>query len=120
MDNIVLYIIIIVLILYIINSEYNTDRYSDMSKNGVLVYWFHRPGCPHCDNMKGEWEKVEATKLPSKYKLMAVNTALKKNSKLSEDFGIEGVPQIIKVVNNKRIVYKGNRTAPEILKWIKS
>ena len=82
------------------------------------VYWFYKPGCPHCDNMKGEIAKVQKD-LPNYFKFYVVNTAESKNKKLSDEFNVTGVPHLVKVKDEKKYVYNGKRNASDIMKWIK-
>jgi thiol-disulfide isomerase/thioredoxin len=83
----------------------------------TTVYWFYRPGCPHCDNMKGEWSKMKKS-LPSKYNVIDVNTSLPENQKLSQQYNVQGVPHIVKVSASGQSVYNGKRTASEMKQWV--
>ena len=108
-------ILIIILLLYVIfapdTSEYFTDKQT--------VYWFHRPGCPHCDNMKGAWGKLTGV-VSSKYELKAINTSLPKNAALSKKYGVSGVPHVVKTGANGHTVYKGDRSVADMKQWIES
>jgi glutaredoxin len=85
--------------------------------NGSTVYWFHRPGCPHCVNMKGAWESL-VRQIP-KHNLVSVNTALPQNKALSNKYGVNGVPHIVKVdAHGNQSVYKGNRTTADMKNWV--
>ena len=83
-----------------------------------VIYWFHMHGCPHCDNMRGEIDKVRK-RLSIINRLTLVDTADPKNKKLTEEFKITGVPHLVKVVDGKKYVYGGNRNAEDIMEWIK-
>jgi thioredoxin-related protein len=83
----------------------------------TTVYWFYRPGCPHCDNMKGEWGKMKRS-LSSKYTVIDVNTALPENQQLSQQYNVQGVPHIVKVSSSGQSVYNGKRTSSEMKRWI--
>jgi thioredoxin-like negative regulator of GroEL len=85
--------------------------------DGDMVYWFYRPGCPHCDNMKDEWAKMKKS-LPSKYNVVDVNTSLAKNQKLAKQYNVQGVPHIVKVNSAGQSVYKGQRTASAMKQWV--
>jgi thioredoxin-related protein len=108
-------ILIILLLLYAIyapsQSKYLTNKQT--------VYWFHRPGCPHCDNMKGAWEQLNGV-VSSKYELKAVNTSLPENSALAKKYGVSGVPHVVKTWANGHTVYKGDRSVADMKQWIES
>lgn len=89
------------------------------SNDKIVVYWFFRNGCPHCDNMKESWNKLKSGNLPSNYTLIEVDTALEKNNKLSEKYGVNGVPHIIKTTSNGYYkVYSGDRSSSDMKYWI--
>ena len=107
--------VIIITLLRVISMQIDRQQ-SKYKKNGV--YWFYRPGCPHCDNMKSDWETVVKT-LPKKYNLNGIDTSKPKNRAICDEFNISSVPQLIKVRYGKPRVYNGSRDASSIIKWIK-
>lgn len=98
---------------------YNNIPTSSVSQH-TIIYWFHRPSCPHCENMKDEWEKLEKMMVnKKKYKVYAINTTESKNEALVNKYKVQGVPYIVKVSpNNKTEVYKGNRIASDMFAWV--
>ena len=78
------------------------------------LYWFYRSGCPHCDNMEGEWLKVENTiKCATR-----INITDPKHAEFVSNFSIDSVPQIIKIKpNGMRYTYEGDRKAINIVDW---
>jgi thioredoxin-related protein len=124
----VFYIFIIGAILYVL-TQTNILGSSDVSylnkkitsDNKITIYWFYRPGCHYCDSMASDWNKLTKSKLPHKYKLVSVDTSLDKNKKLAEEYGVDGVPHIIKSLSNgHRKVYTGDRSMSDMKKWILS
>jgi hypothetical protein len=111
MENFKLYatiIVLIVLVYYLFNS-----------KNTIKVYWFHRPGCTHCDNMESEWEGVERILQGSCIETKRINTGESKYASVKKNFNIDTVPQIIKIKpNGMRYKYEGKRTTDDIVAWI--
>lgn len=82
------------------------------------VYLFHRPGCPHCENMKPAWNKLKK-KMASEYELIDINTALSQNEHLAKKYGVKGVPHIVKVFSRgDYVVYSGDRSFAHMKKWI--
>ena len=116
---IMLYYIIAIVLLWMIFTYYNRCSEGYENKNKTVIYWFHRPKCPYCEQMKDEWTSLTKSGLPdNKYKLIAVNTADSSNNTVAADFGIESVPHIVKVLpDGSRAVYSGNRTAADMKKW---
>ena len=107
-------ILIILLLLYVIYPTSNFDRFSSKK----TIYWFHRPGCPHCDNMKNDWNQLSGV-VSKKYKLKAINTSIPKNAKLGKKYGVKGVPHIVKTNGGSKYeVYNGNRSVIDMKQWI--
>ena len=88
-------------------------------KHGLIVYWFHRPGCGHCDKMEPEWAKAEKLMAGSSATLKRIDTSKPANKELANNFEIDGVPQVIKISpNGARVKYDGDRTADDMVTWI--
>jgi thioredoxin-related protein len=99
------------------NCDCSKIKKTDGMSNGSTIYWFHRPGCPHCENMKGAWKSLEQ-QMPN-HNLVSVNTALPQNQALSAKYGVKGVPHIVKVDSSgNQSVYKGARTTADMKKWV--
>ena len=110
MDPIISIVIFIFLILVILlfSKTYNTNK----SK----IIWFFRPGCGHCDNMTSEWSKFVAGKPPIETE--KINTQL--NPAMAAEYGVMGVPHIVKETDGVRVVYTGDRTSEDFLKFTSS
>ena len=110
MEKYTLYLVIVVLIALV--------YYLFNNKSNLKVYWFHRPGCPHCDNMEDEWAGVE-TKLQGSIETKRIDISDPKYAIIKKNFNIETVPQIIKIKSNGlRINYEGARKTKDILEWV--
>lgn len=126
---VVLYVICIIAVIQIFLELSKPVKYNNhaikkpiqntIDNNKIVVYWFFRHGCPHCDNMLEAWNELKKSDLPSNYTLIEVDTAIEKNSKLSEQYGVNGVPHIIKTTSNGYYkVYSGNRSSADMKLWI--
>ena len=77
--------------------------------------------CGHCRRFKkngGEWEKLKNNKLlKNNCKLVDVDGDENQSEVMEND--IEGFPTLILFTKNKKIVYNGDRTEKEILKFLK-
>ena len=129
MSKTVVYVVVILVLLYALNasgssrSSWSTCggyRYERMSDVGdITVMWFFRPGCPHCDNMEDDWVKLKQSGLPGKYKFVEVDTTLDKNKSLASEYGVSGVPHIVKSLSNGYYkVYNGDISVQHMKNWI--
>lgn len=85
------------------------------TKPNVLVL-FYRPGCPHCENMKPEWEVVKQDFEKSNVRVMDVD--ISKDTDVPKD--ISGVPTIrFYDAKGKEHEYQGERTAKAIGLFVK-
>jgi thioredoxin-related protein len=106
-----LYLVIFIL-LCIIYYLYNIN-------DKIKVYWFFRPGCPHCDNMEKQWSNVEGHMWGPHVEVKRIDTSKPENAEIATNFNITGVPQIIKIKSNgMRYTYEGERKSKKIIKWI--
>ena len=129
MIDIILYAVIIIVIIQIfleLSAPYNKPSLNTQIQNiapgvnnKIVVYWFFRPGCPHCDNMAGTWNELKKSNLPSNYTLIEVDTTLDKNNKLCAQYGVNGVPHIVKSMSDGYYkVYSGDRSLSDMKNWI--
>ena len=80
------------------------------------ILWFYRDQCGYCKQMEGEWERF-ANMAPKHVELKKINTADPANQQMARDYGVQGVPHIVKESRGQKVVYKGPRKAADFLKW---
>ena len=87
-------------------------------EKGKKLIFFHMDGCPHCESMKPEWDKLKATN-SSHIKLEDYER--KQKPDLVEKFSIRGFPSIVLVDDNNDKVdeYNGDRKAKSINDYLK-
>jgi len=68
--------------------------------------------------MKDEWKIFENSTWFGMVKAIAVDTSKSENELISADFGVEMLPTIVKVTNDMRKSYNGDRTSVAILNWV--
>lgn len=85
---------------------------------GTRVYYFYKDACPHCVKLKPAWDLFTSACAWSMVVPMEINCD-GKNQGMRDNFGASTVPHIVKVVNDVREVYGGNRTTENILEWVK-
>jgi len=100
-------IVLIILLAHIYKS------YFMKSKAGTTILWFYRDGCGWCHKMQADWDKFSQMVADNPdISIHKINT--EKNQKMAEDYGVSGVPHIVKVCKGKRIVYSGSRSADDL------
>lgn len=97
------------------NNNQNLEHFS----GNTTFYFFNMDGCPHCDNMKPEWEKLENSDFVSEnaenLELKSVNA---KDSETTKEYGVSGYPSLILDRNGSRIEYKGDRTSDDMVMFL--
>lgn len=84
--------------------------------NSEQIILFYRDSCHFCAQLKDEWNKF--TEMAPKYvKIKTVDIANPANRMAVDEYGVQGVPYIVKERNGYRQVYRGNRTALDLLRW---
>jgi hypothetical protein len=69
--------------------------------------------------MESEWSGVEGYMWGPNIQVKRIDTSKPEYSKVSTNFNIKGVPQIIKVrPNGMRYTYEGERTTQKIVDWV--
>lgn len=105
---IVVIIIIVILLIAILQI------FLCSTKTKQMIIFFYKDGCIHCKNIKPEWEKF--TKMVSSdISIRKINT--EENPSLAANFGVSGVPFIVKVNGLRRLEYRGDRTANDLLNF---
>lgn len=90
--------------------------------NSVKMYRFFRPTCPHCVNSQEAWDEFKRV---CWFKLITpvdvnMDSATAREMELAENFGVEGVPSVIKVSpDGHREKYDGDRTSESYLNFAK-
>lgn len=111
------FIIATVILLILFTHLTNVHKVFNLpASKSMTIIWFYRPGCGWCDKMNPEWERFEKM-APSNLTLKKINTA--EEQEMAEDFGVQGVPFIVKVVDGKRKVFQGERSAENFMRFCK-
>ena len=87
--------------------------------NGTRIYYFYKDACPHCVKLKPSWNLFTSACAWSLTVPVEINCDNKKNQSIRDNFHAKTVPHIVKVINDVREVYSGNRTSEDILEWSK-
>lgn len=106
------WIAIIVIILAILIG-YN--KYCECACDEKII-WFYQDGCGHCVRMKDEWAAFVRV-APKYMKIQSLDIFDPANARVVKEFGVQGVPYIVKVKNGRKYVYTGPRKAADLLHW---
>ena len=101
-------IILIILFCWVVR------KYRSKPKTKVLL--FYRDGCGWCERLKPEWHRFG--KMHSKstdVEIRAINS--EENVEMANEYGVSGVPHIVKVCNGVITVYQGDRSAESLYKF---
>lgn len=93
-------------------------RMEGFSTETVVTYFF-MPNCPWCQKFKPEWDKFKAEADASGIKTEEIDATDDKNAKLVSDKGVTGFPTVIVTVAGKDNEYNGERTAADLMKFVK-
>jgi thiol-disulfide isomerase/thioredoxin len=107
---------IVALIILIIFLTMSSSNFSFMGTPSITttVIWFYRPGCGFCTRMEPAWAEF-ASMVPANINIRKINTL--ENREMADDFGVSGVPFIVKVTDNDRQIYEGDRSAQDLLRF---
>lgn len=96
----------------------NTEDFKKLvSGEKPVLILYHANWCPHCIMFMGEWNKVETALSKLIYTLQIEHSVLDKLP--SKHRKIIAFPTIVLIHKNKRIEYTGQRTALDIVKFVK-
>lgn len=92
------------------------------------VYFFRMEGCGHCENMKPVWEevvsKLKNTNPPIDFRVIESSEIQNMDKEEKEDLkadDIMGYPELrILTKNGKTSTFKSNRTAEDLIEWIRT
>ena len=92
--------------------------------SGIVVGKLYMNGCIHCDSLVEPWNQMEK-KIGKMVEVIDIesrdlDTKLEKiNAEFKTDVSVQGgFPTIFKIQNGKVEYYEGERTAPELIKWV--
>lgn len=106
-------IVIIILFLLFIGGCFTSFK---GNSHDCTMTLFYSPHCGHCIRLKPEWDKF-TNMVCSSVKIRQFNIRDPKNKRLAMEYGIKGVPHIVKEKYGKRVVYKGPRKAQDIFQF---
>ena len=86
---------------------------------GTRVYYFYKDTCPHCKKMQSAWDLFSSSCSWSMVVPIEIDCSIESNQKIRDDFDALTVPHIVKVCNDKREKFEGDRTSEAILSWSK-
>lgn len=107
--EIIIIVIILIVLFYLITCIYNP-------KSKTIMFLFYRNGCGWCEKIKPEWQRFEKMHRGSTdVEIRSINS--EENAQMANEYGVTGVPHIVKECNGVRTVYQGDRSAESLYKF---
>jgi thiol-disulfide isomerase/thioredoxin len=78
------------------------------------IMWFYSENCGHCTRMDPAWKQFVAM-APNHLTIKKID--IEENQQMAMDYGVNGVPFVVKECDGKRSVYGGDRSAMDIYKF---
>ena len=104
----IMYLLLLVFLLHTYRTAY-----------GTRIYYFYKPECKFCKELKPAWRLFSDTCSWTMTVPVEIDISQSCNDKLKKNFNFKTVPHIVKVKNDTREIYDGERTSENILEWSK-
>lgn len=107
--EIICIIVVLIILYYAIRCIYN-------KKSKATIFLFYRNGCGWCEKLKPEWKRfIEMHRKSTDIEIRAINS--EENAEMADNYGVAGVPYIVRECNGVRTLYKGDRSAESLYKF---
>jgi thiol-disulfide isomerase/thioredoxin len=108
-----------VLLLLVALYYFMRSRTREGFESGAVVTYFFLPECPWCKAFKPEWDKFVELAKKEGIQTVAVDASDEANREEVSRKGVKGFPTVI-VSKDKDHEFTGERTAAELLKFVKA
>ena len=113
-------LLIIIMVLYFVHEKFlkegmtndiTSDDLEDHVKSGTKLVLFYADWCGHCKKIKPLWEETANEVNEPELKMIKINCGegTSADQKIMKKYSIDGYPTIIKFVNGKPSLYRGDR-----------
>ena len=91
--------------------ETESGNLDNQVKSGTKLVLFYADWCGHCKKIKPVWDETASEVNGDEVKMIKVNCGEgnEKDQEVMQKYSIEGYPTIIKFVNGKPSLYRGDR-----------
>ena len=100
----------------------NSDNFQEiLSQSNFLVVEFYSLGCPHCQDFAPVYESLESKISKELPNVKVGKVDVDAEGQLANQYDIARIPRILLFSKQKSepVVFKGSRTEPLLLAWIK-
>jgi thioredoxin-like negative regulator of GroEL len=120
-------VLIAVIYLWPSNTEQNrinlfrkmmSDAREEFASKDAMIL-FHLPNCKFCRDMMPEWNKFQAAHQDDP-KVTVYKVDGSKHPEIADTNKIRGFPTVIKVMNGKKTMFTGERTAKALEEFLKA
>ena len=116
--RVLLGLIAILLLLLVVYFFMNGRKFEFFSDGATTVVFYHLKGCPHCVSFQPEWDAF--VKHAKEAGIVTKDFEATENRELVESKNITGFPTIHVEKDGKVKEYTGNRTAKDLMAFVKS
>ena len=114
-------LLIVLAVLYFVYNKFlkegmtdhavTSDDIDDHVKSGTKLVLFYADWCGHCKKIKPVWDETSQEVNADEVKMIKVNCGegTEKDQEIMKKYNIDGYPTIIKFVNGKPQLYRGER-----------
>ena len=111
-------LLIILFVLYFVYEKFLKEGFEtesrhldDKIKSGTKLVLFYADWCGHCKKVKPDWDEAAKEVNVDEVKMIKINCGegTDADQKIMKKYSIDGYPTIIKFVNGKPTLYRGDR-----------
>lgn len=99
------------------NKNNNDNIISYLNKGNIKLMLFYKASCPYCKDFMPIWYKI-VNNLSNN--VMYEEIDCEKDLKKANEYQITSVPTIILLINNENKMYMGDRSYPDIMRFLKT
>ena len=112
-------LLILTLILLLSSVVFVFSKRMEKFESMPVIKYFYLDTCGWCKKFNPEWEKFEKMVKDNKVSVVVQKLNAAENEKEVDKENIQGFPHVHLINNGKRIDFEEDRTAEELMKFVK-